>query len=52
MTKIVNRFAIGTGAVILIISGFFPPLAGFFQTIPSCVLGGCTIMMFGQIFVS
>ena len=52
MTKVVNRFAIGTGAVILIIAGFFPPLAGFFQTIPQPVLGGCTIMMFGQILVS
>ena len=52
MTKVVNRFAIGTGAVILIIAGFFPPLAGFFQTIPQPVLGGCTIMLFGQILVS
>lgn len=52
MTKVVNRFAIGTGAVILILSGFFPPLARFFQTIPQPVLGGCTIMMFGQIMVS
>lgn len=52
MTKVVNRFAIGTGAVILIIAGFLPPLAGFFQTIPQPVLGGCTIMMFGQILVA
>lgn len=52
MTKVVNRFAVGTGAVILIIAGFLPPLAGFFQTIPQPVLGGCTIMMFGQILVS
>ena len=34
------------------ISGFLPPLAGFFKTIPQPVLGGCTIMMFGQILVS
>lgn len=52
MTKVVNRFAIGTGAVILIIAGFLPPLAGFFQTIPQPVLGGCTIMMFGQILIA
>ncbi len=52
MTKVVNRFAVGTGAVILILAGFFPPLAGFFQTIPAPVLGGCTIMMFGQILVA
>ena len=52
MTKVVNRIAVGTGAVILILAGFFPPLAGFFQTIPQPVLGGCTIMMFGQILVS
>ena len=52
MTKVVNRIAVGTGAVILILAGFFPPLAGFFQTIPQPVLGGCTIMMFGQILVA
>ena len=52
MTKVVNRFAVGTGAVILIIAGFLPPLAGFFQTIPQPVLGGCTLMMFGQILVA
>ena len=52
MTKVVNRFAIGTGAVILIVAGFLPPLAGFFQTIPQPVLGGCTLMMFGQILVA
>ena len=52
MTKVVNRFAVGTGAVILIVAGFLPPLAGFFQTIPQPVLGGCTLMMFGQILVA
>ena len=52
MTKVVNRFTVGTAAVILIIAEFLPPLAGFFQTISQPLLGGCTIMMFGQILFS
>ncbi len=52
MTKVVNRFTIMTGAVILILSGLFPPIGAFFSTLPQPVLGGCTIMMFGTIVVS
>ena len=52
MTKVVNRFTIMTGAAILVLAGFFPPIGYFFSTVPQCVLGGCTILMFGQIFVS
>lgn len=52
ITKVINRYVVATGAVILVIVSFFPPLAGFFQTIPQPVLGGCTIMMFGQILIS
>ena len=52
LTKVVNRFTVGTGVAILILCGFLPPLARIFQTIPQPVLGGCTIMMFGQIMVS
>ncbi len=52
MTKVVNRFTIMTGAVILILAGFIPPIGAFFSTLPQAVLGGCTIMMFGTIVVS
>ncbi len=49
MTKVVNRFAIGTGAVIMVIAGLFPAIGVVLTTIPQAVLGGCTIMMFGSI---
>ncbi len=49
MTKIVNRFTILMGALILILASFFPPIGAFFNTIPDAVLGGCTVMMYGSI---
>lgn len=52
MTKVVNRFAIATGAVIMILAGIFPILGAVLATLPNAVLGGCTIMMFGTIVVS
>lgn len=52
MTKVVNRFTIMTGAACMILCGLFPPLGAFFATLPECVLGGCTVMMFGSIIVS
>lgn len=52
MTKVVNRYAIATGAIIMILAGFFPPIGSLLATLPSAVLGGCTIMMFGTIVVS
>lgn len=52
MTKVVNRFTIATGAVIMILAGFFPIIGAFLATLPDAVLGGCTIMMFGTIVIS
>ncbi len=52
MTKVVNRFAIASGAVIMIIAGIFPIFGAVLATLPDAVLGGCTIMMFGTIVVS
>lgn len=52
MTKVVNRFTIATGAVVMIIAGFFPIIGAVLATLPEAVLGGCTIMMFGSIVVS
>lgn len=49
MTKVVNRFTIMTGAVIMILCGLLPPIANFFASLPDAVLGGCTVMMFGNI---
>lgn len=52
MTKIVNRFTIATGAIIMILAGIFPIFGALLATLPDAVLGGCTIMMFGTIVVS
>lgn len=52
MTKVVNRFAIATGAIIMILAGLFPIFGAVLATLPDAVLGGCTIMMFGTIVVS
>ena len=52
MTKVVNRFTIMTGAMCMILAGLLPPVGNFFASLPDSVLGGCTIMMFGQILTS
>ena len=52
MTKVVNRFTIATGALIMILAGIFPIFGAVLATLPDAVLGGCTIMMFGTIVVS
>lgn len=52
MTKVVNRMAIATGACIMILAGFFPYVGAVLNTLPEAVLGGCTIMMFGNIVLS
>lgn len=52
MTKVVNRFTIATGAVIMILAGVFQMFGALLATLPDAVLGGCTIMMFGTIVVS
>ncbi|MDO5589614.1 MAG: solute carrier family 23 protein [Lachnospiraceae bacterium] len=49
MTRVINRFTILMGALILILASLFPPLGAFFQSLPQSVLGGCTVMMFGSI---
>lgn len=52
MTKVVNRYTIATGALIMILAGFFPAVGTVLATLPDAVLGGCTIMMFGTIVIS
>ena len=52
MTKVVNRFTIAIGAVVMILAGIFPMFGSLLATLPDAVLGGCTIMMFGTIVVS
>lgn len=52
MTKVINRFTIATGAGIMILAGLFPILGALLNTLPEAVLGGCTIIMFGNIVIS
>ena len=52
MTKIVNRFALATGAVFLILCGLIPKLGALVSIMPQSVLGGAAVMMFSSIVVS
>ena len=52
MTHVVNRKAIASGALIMILAGLFPAFGVILASLPDAVLGGCTLMMFGSIVVS
>lgn len=52
MTKVINRFTLLMGAIIMILAGIFPIFGALLATLPDAVLGGCTIMMFGTIVIS
>ena len=52
MTKVVNRKVILSGGLILVLASFVPAIAEVFNSLPQAVLGGCTIMMFGNIILS
>ena len=52
MTKVVNRFTILMGAIIMVLAGLFPAFGALLATLPEPVLGGCTLIMFGSIVVS
>ena len=52
MTKVVNRFALACGAVVLILCGLIPKLGALISIMPQSVLGGAAVMMFSSIVVS
>lgn len=52
MTKIVNRFALATGAIFLVFCGLIPKLGALVSMMPQAVLGGAAVMMFSSIVVS
>ena len=52
MTRVVNRRVIACGGAILILAAFVPAVAAVFNSLPEAVLGGCTIIMFGNIVLS
>jgi NCS2 family nucleobase:cation symporter-2 len=52
MTKVVNKFCIFTGAVVLIIAGFCPKIGAVFSVMPSSVLGGAVVTVFAMIMLN
>ena len=52
MTKVVNRFALATGAIFLILCGLIPKLGALVSIMPQSVLGGAAVMMFSSIVIS
>lgn len=52
LTKVCSRRVMATGAVTLVIAAFSPKLAAVLSTIPNCVIGGATIVVFSMIAVS
>ena len=53
MTKVVNRFALATGAVFLILCGLLPKACRrLISIMPQSVLGGAAVMMFSSIVFS
>ena len=52
MTKVVNRVALASGAVFLILCGLIPKLGALISIMPQSVLGGAAVMMFSSIIVS
>lgn len=52
MTKVVNRIALASGAVFLILCGLIPKLGAVVSIMPQSVLGGAAVMMFSSIVLS
>lgn len=52
VTNVKSRFVVATSGVILMVLGLFPKLAAIIAAIPSAVLGGAGIAMFGMIIAS
>lgn len=52
ITKVINRFCIATGAIVLIIAGLFPKIGAIFNAMPNCVMGGAVITVFAMIFLN
>lgn len=52
MTRVINRFAVATGAMFLLLAGFFPKLGAVVAIMPPSVLGGAAIVMFSMMVVS
>lgn len=52
MNKIINKFAMSTGAVVLLVAAFMPKLGTAFAAMPASVLGGAVITVFSMILIN
>lgn len=52
MTKVVNRKALATGGIFLVLCGLIPKLGAIISIMPQPVLGGAAVMMFASIVIS
>lgn len=52
MTKIMSRFVVVVGSLILMCGAFFPKLGVILVAIPQSVIGGSLVMIFAMIFIS
>jgi len=52
LTKIKSRYAVAMGGVVLVVLGLLPVVGGVVDAIPSPVLGGAGIVLFGSVAVS
>lgn len=52
LTKVCSRHVIGVGCVILFIAGLCPKVGAVLSTIPNCVIGGGTVVVFAMIATS
>ncbi len=52
MTRVMSRYVVSLGALILVFGAFFPKLGALLVAIPSSVIGGSLVMIFAMIFIS
>jgi uracil permease len=51
-SRVASVWIITAGAAFLILMSFLAPVNAFIQTIPSCVFGGCAMILYGYITAS
>lgn len=52
MNKVISRYVIALAGVVLLLAGVSPFLGALMTTIPNCVIGGATIVVFSSIAMS
>jgi len=51
-TGVMSRYVVGISGVVLLVLGFIPKVSAVVTTIPSAVLGGAVLVMFGMVMAS